>query len=80
MKKLVLCLSILLLLTGCNSTKKEIKKEKSKGKCKITECIKLISINDNLEKVNEIVSKASLLNTDYEKELYVHDTLMRKIK
>lgn len=55
MKKLVLCLSILLLLTGCNSTKKEIKKEKSKGKCKITECIKLISINDNLEKVNEIV-------------------------
>ena len=55
MKKLVLCLSIILLLTGCNSTKKDIKKEKSKGKCKITECINLIGINDNLEKVNEII-------------------------
>ena len=55
MKRLVLCLSIVLLLTGCNSTKKEIKEEKSKGKCKITECIKLISINDNIDKVNEIV-------------------------
>lgn len=58
MKKLVrivLCLSVILLLTGCNSSKKEVKKEKSKGKCKITECIKLIGIKDNLEKANEII-------------------------
>lgn len=58
MKKLiriVLCLSILLLLTGCNSTKKETKKEKPKGKCKITECINLIGIKDNLEKANEVI-------------------------
>lgn len=53
--RIVLCLSILLLLTGCNSTKKETKKEKSKGKCKITECINSIGLNDNLEKVNEII-------------------------
>lgn len=57
MKKVVrlfLLLSIVLLITGCSS-KKEIKKEKPKGNCKITECIKLIGINDTLEKVNEIV-------------------------
>lgn len=57
MKKVVslfLFLSVILLITGC-STKKEEKKEKSKGKCKIEECIKLIGLNDNLEKVNEIV-------------------------
>lgn len=58
MKKVVslfLCLSLVLLLTGCNSSKKEVKKEKAKGKCKITECINLIGLNDNLEKVNEII-------------------------
>lgn len=55
MKKIVLCLSVLLLITGCTSTKKEIKKEKSKGNCKITECINLIGIKDNLEKVNETI-------------------------
>lgn len=58
MKKIsiiVLLLSITLLVTGCSSSKKEVKKEKSKGKCKITECINLIGINDNLEKVNEII-------------------------
>ena len=57
MKKVVslfLFLSVILLITGC-STKKEEKEEKSKGKCKIEECIKLIGLNDNLEKVNEIV-------------------------
>lgn len=57
MKKVVslfLFLSVILLITGC-STKKEEQKEKSKGKCKIEECIKLIGLNDNLEKVNEIV-------------------------
>lgn len=53
--KILLCLSIILLLTGCNSPKKVVKKEKPKGKCKITECIKLIGLKDNLEKVNEIV-------------------------
>ena len=57
MKKVVrlfLLLSIVLLITGCSS-KKEIKKEKPKGNCKITECIKLIGIKDSLEKTNEIV-------------------------
>lgn len=57
MKKVVslfLFLSVILLITGC-STKKEEKEEKSKGKCKIEECIKLIGLNDNLETVNEIV-------------------------
>lgn len=57
MKKILrigLCLSVILLLTGCNSKKEEIKEE-AKGKCKIKECIKLININDNLDKVNEIV-------------------------
>ena len=53
--KLVLVLGIFLLLTGCSTTKKETKKEKPKGKCKITECITQIGLNDNLEKVNEIV-------------------------
>lgn len=53
--KIVLCLSVVLLLAGCSSSKKEVKKEKSKGKCKIQECINLIGLNDNLEKVNEIV-------------------------
>lgn len=53
--RIIICLGVLLLLTGCNSTKNTIKKEKSKGKCKITECINLIGIKDNLEKVNEIV-------------------------
>lgn len=53
--KILLCLSIILLITGCNSPKKVVKKEKSKGKCKITECINLIGLKDNLEKVNEIV-------------------------
>lgn len=53
--KIVLCLSVVLLLTGCSSSKKEVKKEKSKGKCKIEECINLIGLNDNLEKVNEII-------------------------
>ena len=53
--KILLCLWIILLLTGCNSPKKVVKKEKSKGKCKITECINLIGLKDNLEKVNEIV-------------------------
>ena len=52
--KIVLCLSVVLLLTGCNS-KKEEKKEKPKGKCEIKECINLIGLNDNLEKVNEII-------------------------
>lgn len=52
--KLFLFLSVILIITGCNS-KKEEKKEKPKGKCKIEECIKLIGINDTLEKVNEIV-------------------------
>lgn len=57
MKKIVsvfLFLSVILLLTGCTS-KKEVKKEKAKGKCKITECINLIGLKDNLEKVNEII-------------------------
>jgi len=57
MKKIVslfILLSVFLLLTGCTS-KKEVKEEKVKGKCKITECIKLIGLKDNLEKVNEIV-------------------------
>lgn len=57
MKKIVslfILLSVFLLLTGCTS-KKEVKGEKVKGKCKITECIKLIGLKDNLEKVNEIV-------------------------
>ena len=53
--RIILCLGIILLLTGCNSTKKVVKKEKSKGKCKITECINLIGLKDNLEKVNEVV-------------------------
>ena len=53
--KIVLCLGVILLLTGCNSTKKETKKEKSKGKCKITECITQIGLKDNLEKANEII-------------------------
>ena len=61
--RVVLCLSVLLLLTGC-STKKEEIKEKSKGKCKITECIKLIGIKDNLEKVNEIVGFVGKKNKD----------------
>ena len=61
--RLVLCLSIVLLLTGCND-KKEVKKEKSKGKCKITECINLIGIKDNLEKVNEIVGFVGKKNKD----------------
>ena len=52
--RIILCLSLILLITGCNS-KKEVKKEKPKGKCKIEECIKLIGLNDNLEKVNEII-------------------------
>jgi hypothetical protein len=52
--RIILCLSIVLLITGCTS-KKEVKKEKAKGKCKIQECIKLIGLNDNLEKVNEII-------------------------
>lgn len=57
MKKILslfILLSVFLLLTGCTS-KKEVKEEKVKGKCKITECIKLIGLKDNLEKVNEIV-------------------------
>lgn len=57
MKKLVrivLCLSVVLLITGCTS-KKEENKEKPKGKCKIQECINLIGLKDNLEKVNETV-------------------------
>ena len=57
MKKILslfILLSVFLLLTGCTS-KKEVKEEKTKGKCKITECIKLIGLKDNLEKVNEIV-------------------------
>lgn len=57
MKKILslfILLSVILLLTGCTS-KKEVKEEKVKGKCKITECIKLIGLKDNLEKVNEIV-------------------------
>ena len=57
MKKILslfILLSVFLLLTGCTS-KKEVKEEKAKGKCKITECIKLIGLKDNLEKVNEIV-------------------------
>ena len=49
--KLFLFLSVILIITGCNS-KKEEKKEKPKGNCKIGECIKLIGINDTLEKVN----------------------------
>jgi hypothetical protein len=53
--KIVLCLAVLLLVTGCTSNKKETKKEKSKGKCKITECINLIGLKDNLEKVNETI-------------------------
>ena len=53
--RIIICLGVLLLLTGCNSTKNTIKKEKSKGKCKITECINSIGIKDNLEKVNEVV-------------------------
>ena len=53
--KLLLFVSVIILLTGCNSTKKTIKKEVSKGKCKITECINLIGLKDNLEKVNEII-------------------------
>lgn len=53
--RIVLCLGVVLLLTGCNSTKKETKKEESKGKCKIKECINLIGLKDNLEKVNEII-------------------------
>ena len=52
--RLVLCLSIILLVTGCNS-KKETKKEKPVGKCKIQDCINQIGLKDNLEKVNEIV-------------------------
>ena len=66
MKKIIslfLILSIVLLLTGCHS-KKEIKKEKAKGKCKITECINLIGINDNLEKVNEIIGFEGKENKD----------------
>ena len=58
MKKVVsvfLFLSIVLLLTGCSNTKKETKKEEVKGKCKITECINLIGIKDELEKVNEVI-------------------------
>jgi len=53
--KLLLFVSVIILLTGCNSTKKTVKKEVSKGKCKITECINLIGLKDNLEKVNEII-------------------------
>ena len=53
--KIVLCLSIVLLLTGCSSSKKETKKEEVKGKCKIKDCINLIGLNDNLEKVNETI-------------------------
>lgn len=56
MKKLVrivLCLSIVLLITGCSSKKKEEKKEKSKGKCEVLDCINLIEVTDNLETVNE---------------------------
>ena len=52
--RIILYLSVLLLITGCTS-KKEVKEEKPKGKCKIEECIKLIGLNDNLEKVNEII-------------------------
>ena len=53
--KILLFVSLIILLTGCNSTKKTVKKEVSKGKCKITECINLIGLKDNLEKVNEII-------------------------
>jgi len=53
--KLLLFVSVIILLTGCNSTKKTVKKEVSKGKCKITECITQIGLKDNLEKVNEII-------------------------
>ncbi len=41
------------------------------------------TVNDNITKinneVNRIVSEANKLNTDYEKELYVHDTLSKEI-
>ena len=59
MKKIIsicLCLSIILLVTGCNKTtdsSSKTKKVKDKGNCKILDCINKIDIKDNLEKVNE---------------------------
>ena len=61
---LFIFLSIILLLTGCNSTKKEVKKEKSKGKCKITECINQIGLKETLEKANEIIGFEGKKNKD----------------
>ena len=61
MKKLkvfALLLVTVLLLTGCgtqqNSSKVE-EKEKSKGNCKVVDCIKKLDIKDDLEKVNKVI-------------------------
>lgn len=61
MKKLLkrlICLTLLLCLTGCGSKENNSNKEvltKSKGNCEATECIELIEPENTVEEINKII-------------------------